>query len=243
MKNCLRHFEEETENRETYARDHLIAIKETLCAIESMPGKCRQFFTVGGFKTPELPRSSGLAAIEIAMRQPVDLAIVDLQMPGMDGFDLLKAILAQDPEAEVILITGHGDMQMAYTVTGEDQAPLVPFRHQGRRLVGKAARITPEDAAQLLELGALVQDQALGRRSGHSLEAAHPGSHAALAGDPEGADIAGAQAVGRAPGWRGDPRGRDAVLPLARVAHRPARGARRRARWRRAPASLEGRSS
>ncbi len=39
--------------------------------------------------------------------------VSDIRMPGMDGFELLKAALAVDPTLPVILITGHGDVQMA----------------------------------------------------------------------------------------------------------------------------------
>ena len=39
--------------------------------------------------------------------------VSDIRMPGMDGLSLLKAALAIDPTMPVILITGHGDVQMA----------------------------------------------------------------------------------------------------------------------------------
>lgn len=44
-----------------------------------------------------------------------DYAVIvsDIRMPGMDGFKLMKAALAIDSTIPVILITGHGDVQMA----------------------------------------------------------------------------------------------------------------------------------
>ena len=44
-----------------------------------------------------------------------DYAVIvsDIRMPGMDGWKLLKSALAIDPTMPVILITGHGDVQMA----------------------------------------------------------------------------------------------------------------------------------
>jgi len=44
-------------------------------------------------------------------RPPV--VLTDIKMPGMDGIELLQRIKQLDPDAEVIMITGHGDMDLA----------------------------------------------------------------------------------------------------------------------------------
>jgi len=41
------------------------------------------------------------------------ITLTDIKMPGMDGIDLLKAIKSRYPETEVIMLTGHGDMDLA----------------------------------------------------------------------------------------------------------------------------------
>ena len=41
------------------------------------------------------------------------IVITDIKMPDIDGVDLLRKIKEDDPEAEVIMITGHGDMEVA----------------------------------------------------------------------------------------------------------------------------------
>lgn len=49
-----------------------------------------------------------------AMRRGSYAAVVsDIRMPGIDGLSLLKQLLAIDPSLPVILITGHGDVQLA----------------------------------------------------------------------------------------------------------------------------------
>ncbi len=52
----------------------------------------------------------GLAAIK---EQNPDVVLLDVRLPGMDGTEVLSRIRAFDPEKEVIMITGHGDMDMA----------------------------------------------------------------------------------------------------------------------------------
>jgi PAS domain S-box-containing protein len=42
-----------------------------------------------------------------------DLVLTDIKMPGMDGIEVLKKIKAMDADAEVIIITGHGDVNNA----------------------------------------------------------------------------------------------------------------------------------
>ncbi len=40
-----------------------------------------------------------------------DIAIVDIKLPGISGLELLKIIREAHPQVEVIMISGHGDMQ------------------------------------------------------------------------------------------------------------------------------------
>lgn len=49
-------------------------------------------------------------ALELVKNQPPDIAILDIRMPGMSGLDLLQEIKKITPVTEVIMISGHGDM-------------------------------------------------------------------------------------------------------------------------------------
>ena len=49
---------------------------------------------------------SGDQAMVAFKKQPFDVAIVDVRMPGMDGFELTHAIKSASPRTEVILVTG-----------------------------------------------------------------------------------------------------------------------------------------
>jgi len=52
--------------------------------------------------------SRGAKALEVAREQPVDVAIVDVKMPGMSGMEVLETLKSEHPWMEVIILTGHG---------------------------------------------------------------------------------------------------------------------------------------
>jgi len=52
--------------------------------------------------------SSGTEALDLAKQHRFDAVILDLQMPGMDGIETLKFLLAADADQQVIVLTGHG---------------------------------------------------------------------------------------------------------------------------------------
>lgn len=55
----------------------------------------------------------GLEALEILNRTPIDVAMVDLMMPEMDGMELLKRMQADFPSVKVVILTGSGGVQDA----------------------------------------------------------------------------------------------------------------------------------
>jgi DNA-binding NtrC family response regulator len=69
----------------------------------------------------ELPRmghepticEDGQSAIAAVEKNTFDAAIVDLRMPGISGWDVVAHLRAASPETEVIISTGHGNMEDA----------------------------------------------------------------------------------------------------------------------------------
>ncbi len=57
--------------------------------------------------------SSGSEALRIIDESPVDVVILDVKMPGMDGVETLKRIKRNYPLIEVIMLTGHGSVDSA----------------------------------------------------------------------------------------------------------------------------------
>lgn len=60
-----------------------------------------------------LTAENGEKGLRIFEEQNPKLVLTDIKMPGIDGIEVLKRIKAIDNHAEVIVITGHGDMDSA----------------------------------------------------------------------------------------------------------------------------------
>ncbi len=60
-----------------------------------------------------LEADSGHEALSRAAQQRCDVAVVDLQMPGMSGLELLEKLKAQQPDLEVLLLTAFGSVETA----------------------------------------------------------------------------------------------------------------------------------
>jgi two-component system, NtrC family, nitrogen regulation response regulator NtrX len=57
--------------------------------------------------------SSGEACLERVTRSPVDLIVLDVWMPGMDGLATLARLRERQVDAQVVLISGHGNIESA----------------------------------------------------------------------------------------------------------------------------------
>lgn len=55
----------------------------------------------------------GEEALRVARQQPIDIALVDLKMPGMDGQETLEALKNEHHWMEIVILTGHGSIDSA----------------------------------------------------------------------------------------------------------------------------------
>ena len=56
---------------------------------------------------------NGVEALRVFQEVQPPIVLTDIKMPHMDGIELLQKIKHENPEAEVVMITGHGDMDLA----------------------------------------------------------------------------------------------------------------------------------
>lgn len=104
----------------------------------------------------------GQAALEQIAREPPDVVLLDLKMPGPDGIQVLEQAKAVDPHMPVVIVTAYGDLPSAVQAIrlGAYDYLTKPFDHDEilftvRRALEKreleAARLKAAKVATLLE--------------------------------------------------------------------------------------------
>jgi len=88
-----------------------------------------EFFVKSGFEAYEA--NNHHEAVSILKQKTIDLLILDIRLPGVNGLDILKDVKIEYPAMEVIMISAHGDMD---TVIKAMQLGAIdylrkPFRH------------------------------------------------------------------------------------------------------------------
>ncbi len=113
--------------------------------IDDEPGivrLCYRLLERAGFqvKTATQPQD-GIACLE---HEPVDLLLVDIRMPGLDGFQVIDQARQRQPELAVVIMTGFGTVEMAVEalLRGADGLILKPF--SGAELVESVRRARQE---------------------------------------------------------------------------------------------------
>ncbi len=71
----------------------------------------KKFFGKKGFNVQVA--HDGKSAIELCQTTPTDMVLLDLQLPDMNGLDVLKIIKSTSPGTGVIIITAYGDVEAA----------------------------------------------------------------------------------------------------------------------------------
>ncbi len=103
-----------------------------------------------------LTARGGLAAIDILKKEPIDVALIDLMMPNINGLELMERTREEQLEVEVIIMTAFGDVETAVKAVraGAYHFLTKPFRSNDEVVltVTKAAeRRRLVDRAMLLE--------------------------------------------------------------------------------------------
>ena len=96
---------------------HIALVDDDSAVLDSL----RLYFARQDVKTSCFASAEALLAALDGGAQ-LDCIVSDVRMPGMSGLDLVHALNARRSIAPVILITGHGDIDMAVV------------RHQERRV-------------------------------------------------------------------------------------------------------------
>jgi DNA-binding response OmpR family regulator len=88
-------------------KSNILVVDDEPVARQSMTDILR----LEGFSVNAVP--NGQAAIEFVRTHPVELMIVDLRMPGMDGLEVVQVVNQISPETEIVLLTAFGTTESA----------------------------------------------------------------------------------------------------------------------------------
>lgn len=88
-------------------KSHILVVDDEPVARQSLTDILR----LEGYTVNSVP--NGQAAVEYIRTHPVELMIVDLRMPGMDGLEVVQVVNQISPETEVVLLTAFGTTESA----------------------------------------------------------------------------------------------------------------------------------
>ncbi len=100
--------------------------------------------------------NDGHQLLELLRQHPVDVAVVDLSMPGLSGMELIRRIKSEYPQVAVLVLTMHAEEQYAlrafrsgangYLTKDSAAEELVPAV---RKVAGGGGYVTPAMAERL----------------------------------------------------------------------------------------------
>ena len=74
--------------------------------------------------------TDGFEAVQFVKKQPVDIVITDLMLPGIGGLEVLRQAKVTNPHVVVIIITGHASLETAMEAVREGAYDYIkkPFK-------------------------------------------------------------------------------------------------------------------
>jgi len=106
---------------------------------------------------------NGERALDTAKETPLDLIVLDIILPGMDGFDVLRRLRSQHMAGRVLMLTARGEVKDRVTGLQLGADDYLPKPFAMRELVARVnalGRRYPEEPALNLRVGDLTFDLA-----------------------------------------------------------------------------------
>src|SRR5581483_870589 len=110
-------------------------------------------------------RPSGEGRLELLAKQHVDLMLLDVRLPGLNGLDVLKLVKEQYPQVEVIVISAVSEVETAVQAIKQGAYHFITkdFEYDALRSLVRNASEKQDLSRQVLTLSAqIVEQQAQG---------------------------------------------------------------------------------
>lgn len=111
---------------------------ETILLVDDEPAVlklCQQILKIDGHSV--LQATSGEEALHVLQQNKavIDLALLDVMMPGMNGVELASHIGATNPDIPIVLMTGYGPKEIASVVGDKSPHRIIwkPFQAESLR--------------------------------------------------------------------------------------------------------------
>jgi len=108
-----------------------------------------------------LTAADGESGIELVKKESCQIIITDIRMPGVDGIEVVRKIKEDEPDREVIVVTGFGDMEMAIRALQLDASDFItkPINHDALEVALKRAKERYLTRKDLRDYTALLEER------------------------------------------------------------------------------------
>jgi CheY-like chemotaxis protein len=124
--------------------------KARILAVDDEPvvlDSFRRILVLEGFSVDTV--ENGPEALHLVQRYDYDFVFTDLQMPGMDGVEVVKAVKHLRPDVDVVVITGYGTIESAVETLQHGACEYVQKPFTAEELAEFAQRILIKRTARL----------------------------------------------------------------------------------------------
>ena len=98
--------------------------------------------------------------LKLVRKHPSCVVLTDIRLPGMSGVKLMEKVLAIDPAIPVVLITGHGDVEMAVNAMKQGAHDFIEKPCSNKRLTEILQRAVDKRRLQLENVQSRLQQKA-----------------------------------------------------------------------------------
>jgi len=144
-------------------------------------GEIHEFLTSRDIRVREAATPS--EAFRVLSAHPVDIAILDIRLPEMSGLDVLRKIRRIYPKIQVIMMSGHGDMDsviLALRLGAVDYFPKPFHLHEMLAAIEKTRKVFTKSRPMNGDHFDYMLNEAFGKGSSASLIVAGPAMKAAV---------------------------------------------------------------